>query len=111
MPGKFYVDRQCTDCDSCRTTAPATFGHDKATGTSCVVRQPQTPEEVAAAMDALRACGSDAIGCDGEEPAETGAEPAPARPPEPAGPSRVAVGLVVAAAIALLAYILYRMVS
>lgn len=83
MPGKFYVDRQCTDCDSCRTTAPATFGHDKATGTSCVVCQPKTPEEVAAAMEALRACGSDAIGCDGEEQAGAAAEPASREIPGP----------------------------
>ena len=25
VPGKFYVDNQCIDCDLCRETAPANF--------------------------------------------------------------------------------------
>ena len=25
VPGKFYVDDQCIDCDLCRETAPANF--------------------------------------------------------------------------------------
>ena len=25
VPGKFYVDTQCIDCDVCRVTAPANF--------------------------------------------------------------------------------------
>ena len=26
VPGEFYVDRTCIDCDQCREIAPATFG-------------------------------------------------------------------------------------
>jgi ferredoxin len=28
VPGRFYVDDQCIDCDLCRDTAPANFARD-----------------------------------------------------------------------------------
>ena len=28
VPGKFYVDSSCIDCDLCRETAPENFGRD-----------------------------------------------------------------------------------
>jgi ferredoxin len=64
-PGRFYVDSTCVDCDLCRSLAPATFRRDDATGYSFVHRQPVTPEETAAAEDAVRSCPTESIGDDG----------------------------------------------
>ena len=66
-PGKFYVDRQCIDCDVCRVTAPGNFQRDEAKGYSYVSRQPQTPEEEAQCEEAMDCCPVEAIGQDGEE--------------------------------------------
>ncbi len=65
-PGRFYTDSSCRDCDSCRRTAPGIFEHDVAGGFSYVKRQPATPGEVAAAMQAKKLCGTGAIGDDGD---------------------------------------------
>lgn len=65
-PGRFYTDSSCRDCDSCRRTAPGIFEHDVAGGYSYVKRQPVTPGEVAAAMQARKLCATEAIGDDGE---------------------------------------------
>ena len=32
VPGKFYVDSSCIDCDLCRETAPENFGRDEDEG-------------------------------------------------------------------------------
>src|SRR5947208_2891170 len=45
VPGKFYVDDQCIDCDLCRETAPANFKRNDDGGHSYVYKQPETPEE------------------------------------------------------------------
>jgi ferredoxin len=62
VPGQFYVDSECIDCDMCRATAPSTFTCDEATGLTRVYRQPTTPDEIALAQEALEACPADAIG-------------------------------------------------
>lgn len=60
VPGDFYVDSSCIDCDACRQIAPAVF-HD--TGEqSAVYRQPETEEELLAAQKALLACPTSSIG-------------------------------------------------
>jgi glyoxylase-like metal-dependent hydrolase (beta-lactamase superfamily II)/ferredoxin len=60
VPGPFFVDTTCIDCDTCRQLAPATFGE---TGEfSFVQRQPATPEETRAALRALIACPTGSIG-------------------------------------------------
>lgn len=64
-PGAFYVDDTCTDCDLCRSLAPAFFRRDDEIGYSIVYRQPATPEEIAAADEALQSCPSESIGNDG----------------------------------------------
>ena len=63
--GRFYVDSTCTDCDLCRETAPAFFRRDAETGQSYVYRQPETPEEISVAGEALDGCPSESIGDDG----------------------------------------------
>jgi ferredoxin len=65
--GKFYVDRQCIDCDVCRDTAPANFTRNDENGYSYVYKQPSNPEEATLCDEALGACPVEAIGDDGIE--------------------------------------------
>jgi ferredoxin len=65
VAGRYYVDDTCIDCDMCRCDAPAVFRRDDETGFSVVYRQPTTPEEIAAAEEALAACPTESIGNDG----------------------------------------------
>ena len=65
VPGKFYVDNQCIDCDLCRETAQNHFKRWEEGGYSYVFNQPTTPEEEAACMEALSGCPVEAIGKDG----------------------------------------------
>ena len=51
VPGKWYVDSNCIDCDVCRTTAPNNF---------------EANEEETELMDeAMESCPTEAIGDDG----------------------------------------------
>ena len=45
VPGKYYVDRQCIDCDVCRDTSPANFARNDENGYSFVYKQPSTAME------------------------------------------------------------------
>jgi ferredoxin len=65
VPGTFYVDDTCIDCDLCRNTAPDFFKRFDEGGYTVVVRQPQTPEELALAEEALMGCPTDSIDNDG----------------------------------------------
>lgn len=69
VPGRYYVDAQCIDCDLCRETAPTIFGRHDEAGYSFVQRQPQTPEEIALAEEAIESCPVEAIGHDGGDAA------------------------------------------
>ena len=66
VPGKFYVDSQCIDCDLCRETAPANFKRDDDGGHSYVYKQPETDEERTLSEEALAGCPVEAIGRDGQ---------------------------------------------
>ena len=66
VPGKFYVDRQCIDCDVCRDTSPANFTRNDENGYSYVYKQPSTPLEFELCQEALMACPVEAIGDDAE---------------------------------------------
>src|SRR5215831_14581805 len=60
VPGDFFVDSTCIDCDACRQIAPAIFADD---GDSSVVqRQPETDDETKRALMALVACPTGSIG-------------------------------------------------
>jgi ferredoxin len=63
-PGRFYVDRQCIDCDVCRDTAPANFARNDENGYSYVIKQPETDDELELCIEALDACPVEAIGDD-----------------------------------------------
>jgi len=65
VPGKYYVDRNCIDCDVCRDTAPANFTRNNENGYSFVYKQPDTTEEVKLCEEAFMACPVEAIGDDG----------------------------------------------
>ena len=43
VPGKYYVDNQCIDCDLCRETAPDNFKRNDDGGYSHIYKQPATP--------------------------------------------------------------------
>lgn len=65
VPGKFYVDTQCIDCDLCRDTAPECFTRSDDNGYSYVHKQPSNEEELELCMEALADCPVEAIGNDG----------------------------------------------
>jgi ferredoxin len=64
IAGRFYVDSSCIDCDQCRTDFPEFFGRDTDNGTSFVMRQPVTPEEIAGLQQAAMNCATASIGDD-----------------------------------------------
>ena len=65
VPGPFYVDETCIDCDLCRETAPQFFRRDEVEGVTYVWKQPATAEECTLAEEALQSCPTDTIGSDG----------------------------------------------
>lgn len=66
VPGRFYVDESCIDCDLCRNTAPQFFNRFDEGGYTVVYRQPQSPDELALAIEALDGCPNESIGDDGD---------------------------------------------
>jgi len=66
VPGKFYTDNNCIDCDLCREAAPAHFDRNEE-GFSFVKKQPTTPEEMAACVEAKDGCPVEAIMDDGDD--------------------------------------------
>ena len=65
VPGKYYVDSQCIDCDLCRETAPNNFTRADDEGYSYVFKQPVNDEEEAQCVEAMEGCPVEAIGQDG----------------------------------------------
>ena len=60
IPGDFYVDASCIDCDTCSQLAPSVFRDH---GAQCsVYHQPQTETETRLALMALVACPTGSIG-------------------------------------------------
>jgi glyoxylase-like metal-dependent hydrolase (beta-lactamase superfamily II)/ferredoxin len=67
VPGEFFVDRTCIDCDTCRQLAPQVFG---AVGDySYVHTQPRDEESQRHALHALLACPTGSIGASAAKPA------------------------------------------
>lgn len=69
VPGDFFVDATCIDCDACRQIAPAVFG--EAGDYSFVRAQPATIADRRSALHALVSCPTGSIGCRGEENPKT----------------------------------------
>jgi glyoxylase-like metal-dependent hydrolase (beta-lactamase superfamily II)/ferredoxin len=66
VPGEFYVDDTCIDCDACRGLAPEVF--KEAGDQSAVYAQPQTLEQHHLALIALVACPTASIGTEKSDP-------------------------------------------
>ena len=60
VPGQFYVDSTCIDCDTCRRVAPSAFAQGD--GHSFVAAQPADAETRRRALMALVACPTASIG-------------------------------------------------
>jgi glyoxylase-like metal-dependent hydrolase (beta-lactamase superfamily II)/ferredoxin len=65
VPGEFFVDSTCIDCDTCRQLAPAVFG--EAADHAFVHRQPETAQDRRRALHALVCCPTGSIGCRGPD--------------------------------------------
>lgn len=65
VPGRYYIDASCIDCDQCRQIAPEIFGRNEDTALGYVMRQPMSEEEIELAEEALATCATDSIGRDG----------------------------------------------
>src|SRR5262245_60553905 len=63
VPGDFFVDTTCIDCDTCRQLAPAVFAEGP--GHAFVHRQPATPPDRRRALHALVSCPTGSIGSRG----------------------------------------------
>jgi ferredoxin len=66
VPGRYYVDDTCIDCDQCRSIAPHFFIRQDVGGYTYVHRQPVTEEEIALAEEAMLSCPTETIGNDGK---------------------------------------------
>jgi glyoxylase-like metal-dependent hydrolase (beta-lactamase superfamily II)/ferredoxin len=73
VPGDFFVDSTCIDCDACRIFAPAVFSD--ARDQSYVFHQPASDEELLAAQKALISCPTSSIGSSGSARAAIDALP------------------------------------
>jgi glyoxylase-like metal-dependent hydrolase (beta-lactamase superfamily II)/ferredoxin len=60
--GRYFVDRTCIDCDTCRQLAPAVFSRSAVAGQSYVHHQPASPTEEQRAQMALVSCPTHSIG-------------------------------------------------
>jgi len=65
VPGPYYVDDTCIDCDMCRSDAPQFFQRNDDGAYTYVHRQPITAQEIALAEDARLSCPTESIGNDG----------------------------------------------
>src|SRR5438046_3359638 len=65
VPGDFFVDSTCIDCDACRQIAPSVFG--EAAETSFVKAQPVSSLDRRRALQALLSCPTGSIGCLGDD--------------------------------------------
>ncbi|HEX8920378.1 MAG TPA: MBL fold metallo-hydrolase [Pyrinomonadaceae bacterium] len=77
IPGDFFVDASCIDCDACRQLAPATFrDHGEQ---SSVYHQPETEEETRLALMSLVACPTGSIGTTRKHDMRIGIDAFPSR--------------------------------
>jgi glyoxylase-like metal-dependent hydrolase (beta-lactamase superfamily II)/ferredoxin len=65
VPGDFFVDSTCINCDACRQIAPAAFG--ETAKSSFVKAQPTSSTDRRKALHALLTCPTGSIGCLGDD--------------------------------------------
>ncbi len=66
VPGDFFVDSSCIDCDACRIFAPSVFSDQG--DQSHVYHQPEDDSELLAAQKALISCPTASIGSTAKRP-------------------------------------------
>jgi len=77
VPGDFFVDESCIDCDTCSQLAPAVFRDH---GEQCsVYRQPESETDTRLALMALVACPTGSIGTTQKHNARIGIDAFPSR--------------------------------
>lgn len=81
VPGDFFVDSTCIDCDACRQIAPSVFG--QAVETSFVESQPASAAERRQALQALLSCPTGSIGCLGDDDVKAAMQDFPLAVEEP----------------------------
>jgi glyoxylase-like metal-dependent hydrolase (beta-lactamase superfamily II)/ferredoxin len=104
VPGDYFVDSSCIDCDTCRQLAPEVYRRFDAAGQSVVYRQPETPEQRHRAAMALVACPTASIGTACK--ADVG--PAAAAFPEPIAPGVFYCGYTAESSFGAWSYLLVR---
>ncbi len=62
VPGPFFVDSTCIDCDMCREIAPQFFRRSDESAMSYVYRQPVSEEDIKLAESAMTQCPTETIG-------------------------------------------------
>lgn len=62
VPGPFYVDNFCIDCDLCRENAPQFFARSAELGQSYVHTQPITEADLTLAQQVMEGCPTENIG-------------------------------------------------
>jgi ferredoxin len=65
VPGQWYVDTSCALCRMCLEEAPNLITYNRDETAVHFFKQPETPEETAAAERAMNVCPTLAIGNDG----------------------------------------------
>jgi len=65
VPGDFFVDSTCIDCDACRQIAPAVFG--EAAETSFVKAQPVASADRRQTLQALQFLGNRVVNRPGKQ--------------------------------------------
>jgi ferredoxin len=66
IPGKWYVDDACTPCHVCLDEAPQLLRYSEDQSYVYCFKQPENQQEEEAAIRAMEACPTGAIGNDGE---------------------------------------------
>jgi ferredoxin len=64
VPGTFYVDATCIDCERCREVAPGHFTRQETGRYSYVFAQPADEAEITLCLQAIEECPVEAIGQD-----------------------------------------------
>ena len=62
VPGPWFVDTRCIDCDAARHVAPGLIIRNPTDGVSLFTRQPETPEEIEMAWRAVMVCPTRSVG-------------------------------------------------
>lgn len=64
VPGKFYIDSECSACGVCSDDAPASIKLNDDESHAYVYKQPTTPEEEEQLRAAMANCPTESIGDD-----------------------------------------------